>query len=430
MTDEKKQPKKKCEGDYHSPRITYEFADCSLPITFDQYSNCGYKCSYCFSQYLRGTGAGNKNYFAGKVKAVSVDRIKKIWEGKIKNSGYPWIRERRPIQWGGLSDPFCPLEERYGVGLELLKFFNKVRQPISFSSKSDLLLRDERYFDEFKKAGDLWHYKASIITLDEDKSKLLEAGTPSPMKRVEVLRKLKEAGTLTTWRLRPFVVGVSDVDLEEMVKLAGEVGCQSITTEFFCLEIRASGRKTTQENFIKISKAMGMSVLKFYKENGTGAGYLRLDYNFLKPYVKRYVELAEKHGLKWFISDAKHKEKGCGGSCCGLLPSNEHFKNYARAQMSHLIYLAKAKGVLYYQDYLDAMAENGEAEWRNTAMVKNHLNLKGRASKTNNMSFHDYFHRLWNEGFFEGYFEGVLEVKGKDRNGDNVYFYNFNKAKI
>ena len=38
---------------YGSPRITNEVLDCSMPMTFDQYSNCGYYCLYCFSSFQR-----------------------------------------------------------------------------------------------------------------------------------------------------------------------------------------------------------------------------------------------------------------------------------------------------------------------------------------------------------------------------------------
>lgn len=37
---------------YGSPRWSGEIMDCSMPVTFDQYSNCSFGCIYCA---LRGT---------------------------------------------------------------------------------------------------------------------------------------------------------------------------------------------------------------------------------------------------------------------------------------------------------------------------------------------------------------------------------------
>lgn len=204
--------------EYKSPRITSEVLECSMPLTFDQYSNCGYNCAYCFSQYIRGVGPGKDNYDDKNIKAVIVEKFRDIFTLKKETPYSDYIRQKIPMQWGGLSDPFCPLEEKYGVGLEIMKILNELEYPVSFSSKSDLILRDERYFNEFKKAGARWHYKASIITNDEEQARLVEVGVPAPAKRFAVLKKLSAVGTKTTLRMRPFVIGLTDKSLEDLIK--------------------------------------------------------------------------------------------------------------------------------------------------------------------------------------------------------------------
>ena len=64
---------------YNSPRITGEVLDCSMPLTFDQHSNCGFYCMYCFSTFQRSIGRGKENYLKRKVKAADVERIKKMF---------------------------------------------------------------------------------------------------------------------------------------------------------------------------------------------------------------------------------------------------------------------------------------------------------------------------------------------------------------
>ena len=417
---------------YGSPRITSEFGDCSMPITFDDKSNCGHNCAYCFSQYIRGVGPASKDYDKHKVKYVNVERVKKIFLGEVKVGYSKWIKDKRPIQWGGLSDPFCPLELKYGTTLELLNFFNDIKYPISFSSKGSLPIDDERYLNEFKRAGDRWHYKASIITLDEAKWELVERGTPTPEQRIEVLRRLhKEAGTLTTWRMRPFIIGITDKTMPEMIAKAKEVGCQSITTEFYCMETRGFGRPETIENYKRISQACGFSLLKFYHENGTGCGYIRLDYDFLKPYVKKYIKLCQEAGIKYFISDSNHKEKSCGGSCCGLLPENGYFKDYAKMQMTNLIQLCKKQGKLTLADALE-QTDEVEMDWRENTKVQDYMNLgsgQGR-SKRSGMSYQDFFMRQWNGGYFEKYFNKVIYKGGTDPDGNAIYYFDYRKAKI
>jgi DNA repair photolyase len=376
-------------------------------------------------------GNGKDEYNAKHVKAVDVAKVRKLLEGKTKSPFNAWIKAKKPIQWGGLSDPFCHYEENLSVGLELLRLFNEFEYPISFSSKSTLPTRNPEYLAEFKKAGSRWHYKASIITLDPEKSKLVEKGTPSPQERVENLRRLnQECGTLTTWRLRPFIVGLTDLDLEEQIKTAKEIGCQSITTEFFCLERRSYGKNKTLMNYQEISKACGFSLIDFYKKFGTGAGFVRLNSDFIKPYVWKYVNLCEKYDLKYFISDAHHKDKNCSGSCCGLLDSNEHFNGYAREQWASLLQIAKTKGFITFAE-AKATPDEAEREWRNTAKVGGTLNVAGtKASIIRNMTYEEYFERQWDRGFFEKYFEGLVFVGGKGKDGHAIYFFNYKKATI
>lgn len=76
----------KCKTGYSSPRWTGEIADCSLPVTFDTYSNCSFGCVYCFSQYQRGIGGSKEDYLAKRVKSVDPEKIKRLFGGEEPNS--------------------------------------------------------------------------------------------------------------------------------------------------------------------------------------------------------------------------------------------------------------------------------------------------------------------------------------------------------
>ena len=151
---------------YNSPRWTNEIADCSLPMTFDTYSNCSFGCVYCFSQYQRGIGKTKEAYLNKVVRSVDPEKIRKIFTLEKETQFSGWIAQRRPIQWGGLSDQFDGFERKYGVTLELLKMFRQMKYPICFSTKSAWVFHDPRYTEVFE-GMDNWNMKFSIITLDE-----------------------------------------------------------------------------------------------------------------------------------------------------------------------------------------------------------------------------------------------------------------------
>lgn len=64
---------------YSSPRWTNEIADCSMPMTFDTYSNCAYGCLYCFAQYQRAIGAGKDDYKAKHANSVNAEKVKNMF---------------------------------------------------------------------------------------------------------------------------------------------------------------------------------------------------------------------------------------------------------------------------------------------------------------------------------------------------------------
>ena len=287
---------------YGSPRWTGEIADCSLPLTFDTYSNCSFGCVYCFSQYQRGIGGAKEDYFAKKVKAVNPEKIKRIFSGEDKNSQfYQYIKTRRPIQWGGLSDQFDEFEHKYGVTYEILKYLKEINYPICFSTKSAWVFHDPRYQELFKGA-DNWNVKFSIITLDKEDARKIEVGVPSPQERLEAMRiynTLSKGGT--TLRLRPFIVGVTDKTYLDLIRAAADAGASAVTTEFFCLEQRAA---QAREHYDVISKCAGFDIVDFYRKYSTGTGYLRLNRKVKEQYIYKMKDLAHELGMRFYVSDA------------------------------------------------------------------------------------------------------------------------------
>lgn len=416
---------------YDSPRITYEVLDCAFPLTFDQYSNCGFSCLYCFSGFQRAKGNSKEAYNKKEVHSVNVDKIKKLFRLETKSPLNYFIEQRMPLQWGGLSDPFCPFEERMGVGLELLKFFNEIKYPISFSSKGDLILRDKRYLDEFKKAGDRWHYKASIITDETDKARIFEAGVSSPDRRFEVLRALSDVGTLTTLRIRPFIIGLTEKTLESLVRKGKEAGCQSVSAEFMCLEMRVSKKENIKAKYNLMSKTLGYDVVKYYKKNTKGSGYLRLNYNLKKPFIQKLVKLCEKYKMGLLISDAHHKEKSCSGNCCGVLNSNKNISGWNKVQFTNALQIAKKNGIITFDDLVNEDPKQAEALSKIKLVPA--LNTK-QEERYRNFTLLDWLRFNWNNikkaTSPYKYFEGILEPVGKDDKGNVVYKYNYKKAKI
>lgn len=405
---------------YSSPRWTGEISDCSLPVTFDTYSNCSFGCVYCFSQYQRGIGKAKESYLNKQVKAVDVEKIRKIFTGETKSQFWTYLKDKRPIQYGGLSDQFDGFEKKYGVTLEVLKILKDLHYPVSFSTKSAWVFFDERYRALFHGA-DNWNMKFSIITLDEAAARKIEVGVPTPQQRLAAMReytKLNHGGA--TLRLRPFILGVSDKSYLELIKAAHDAGATAVTTEFFCLEQRAANQAA--EHYRTISEVAGFDIVDFYKRYSTGSGYLRLNRKVKEKYFRAMKELCDRLGMRFYVSDAHFKELSNNGCCCGLPPEWK----YSRGNFSYALQIAKRKGEVKWSEIEGDMYFLDTFKWCQADGFN--CNSSEARAKYTDMTMKDYLHYLWNspqkgQSPYKQ-FGKVLTPNGVDENGDIVYRYN------
>ena len=103
---------------------------CNLPVRFDSYVGCSHGCRYCFAQ--------KKTDITKIRRGDSPQSLRDFIEGK---RGYEtrWVDWNIPIHWGGMSDPFQPIELKERVSYECLKVFADTQYPFVVSTKGRLL---------------------------------------------------------------------------------------------------------------------------------------------------------------------------------------------------------------------------------------------------------------------------------------------------
>lgn len=405
---------------YSSPRWTNEIADCSMPMTFDTYSNCSFGCLYCFAQYQRALGKTKENYLHKDVKHVNVEAIKRMFTDPDKYAGQfaEYIKQRRVMQWGGMSDQFDGYERKYGKTLELLKFFKDIDYPLCFSTKSTWWTQDERYM-ELVRGQKNWNFKFSIITLDEHKAHIIERGVPTPMERLEAIRRITEAEAGgATLRLRPFIIGITTPTYLDLIREASSRGATALSTEFFCMEVRSN---TLRQNMRYFNELCGFDLFNFYRKYSTQQGYLRLNRKVKEPFIKNMKQLCDELGMRFYVSDAHFKELCCNGSCCGLPPT----WNYSRGQFCEALQICKAKGVVHFSDIKSDIDQLHQYEWGRATGYN--ANSSEKRAHYEGMTMAEYMRWLWNnpQAGQSPYkmFEGVMRPEGEDADGNLIYYY-------
>lgn len=410
---------------YASPRWSNEIADCSMPMTFDTYSCCSYSCLYCFSQFQKAIGKAKEFYLHKNVRTAGIEHIKRMFSEPDKYGGQfaTYIKQRKVMQWGGLSDEFDNFEKKYGKTLELLKFFKEIDYPLCFSTKATWFTEDDRYMSLIEGQKN-WNFKFSIITLDEHKAHVIERGVDSPQKRLEAIRRIAEAGAGgATLRLRPFIIGISTPTYLDLIREAAQRGATALSTEFFCVEQRS---KVLKDNAPIFNRECGFDLFDFYKKYSVSQGYLRLNRNVKRPFIQNMKNLCDELGMRFYVSDAHFKELCCNGSCCGLPES----WNYSRGQFCEALSICKKKGKVYWSDISADIEMLHQYQYRRAM----NLNTKSEENRAQHyyQSMAEYMHWLWNnpQNGQNPYkmFEGVMRPDGKDENGDLIYVYDASRS--
>ena len=405
---------------YDSPRWTAEIADCSMPMTFDTYSNCSFGCLYCFSQFQRAIGGSKENYLKKVVKHVNPDKIKRMFTEPDKYAGQfaEYIKQRRVMQWGGLSDQFDGYERKYGVTLELLRFFKEIDYPLCFSTKATWWTKDERYM-ELVRGQRNWNFKFSIITKDETKARIIEKGVPTPQERLNAIERIANADAGgATLRLRPFIIGVSTPTYLDLIREAGNRGATALSTEFMCVEIRSNELKSKMPIF---NELCGFDFWNFYKQYSVSNGYLRLNRKVKEPFIRNMEQVCKEIGMRFYVSDAHFKELCHNGSCCGLPPT----WNYSHGQFCEALQIAKNKGCVHYSDISKDIEQLHQYNFRRAEGFN--CSSSERRAHFYGMTMANYMRWLWNnpQSGQPPYklFEGILVPNGKDEDGNLIYTY-------
>jgi len=425
------------KGCYDSPRISSEISDCSMPLTFDQYNMCSLGCMYCFAYAFKLNNPANKGKL--QLKAVNVKKLLSNMEGKNPNDVFykHFYSKRFLLHWGGLADPFCNFEKHNKVGLHLMRGLGRMNYPTLFSFKG-FTIRDKHYMHLLERfAGQSnFAFQSSIVTNDDELAKRVEIGVVPTTERLKTLKMLSDMGYWTILRLRPFIPGVTDIGLDELLDKALETGINAISVEWFAMDGRASPE--VKERYVWLSKLIGTKDLNAYytklspSERG---GYKRLNRLVKEVYIKQIYQFCAKNGLVCGISDPDFKELNTSGSCCGMpdhFPKNKELENWTTSQMTYHIkearktyHITKGKVLLRFSD----VYKENESYLDNCALAEGHVGLIStpnaiRRNTTQRMILQRQWNNLNSPSNPRNYFHGkVMPCADLDDDGNLIFEY-------
>ena len=170
----------------------------NLPVSdyaVNPYVGCTHACKYCYASFMKRF----TNHPEPWGEFVDV----KNWP-MIKN---PEKYAGKEIFLSSVTDPYQPLEKKYGRTRMVLEQMKDSGVSVSIATKSDLILRDLELIKSFPHAQVSW----SINTLDEDFRKEMDRGV-SIERRLAAMKQFYDAGIQTTCFISPIFPGITDVE--------------------------------------------------------------------------------------------------------------------------------------------------------------------------------------------------------------------------
>lgn len=190
----------------------------STPVTpfrwsINPYRGCSHACTYCFGRkYHEFLQINPGRDFSAKVM-VKTNAVEVLH----RELTHPrWRREVVAI--GTAADAYQPIEARYRLTRRLLEVFLEQQTPVSLVTKNTLILRDLDLLVALTRGPGCTVY-VSLTTTDASLARKIEPDTPPPLRRLQAMQILNEAGIRAGALLAPILPGLTDgrLHLEETV---------------------------------------------------------------------------------------------------------------------------------------------------------------------------------------------------------------------
>lgn len=195
------------------------------------YRGCQHACAYCEARRRHerlGWGAGTDFDTKLVVKSRAPELLRaaferKSWRGDV-------------IVLSGSTDCYQPLEASYRLTRRCLEVCEQYRNPVAIVTKGALIERDIDVLSRLSQVARVT-VSVSIPLWNEDLARALEPWVPTPARRLLTVRRLADAGLNVGVSVAPFILGLSEEGLNELLGEAKRAGAARATSSFLRLPV-------------------------------------------------------------------------------------------------------------------------------------------------------------------------------------------------
>lgn len=263
-----------------------------LPFRWDLniYRGCEHGCNYCYAMYSHSYLEREESYSPSEEENCAFFRricVKtNISEALEKQLGArSWKKE--VINIGGVCDSYQPAEAKYGLMRKVLALMIEYKNPVTISTKSDLILRDCDLLEELAELTYV-NVAVTVTTMDEKLSSLLEPLASSPEKRFSVLQAFKDTDAVTGLHMMPVLPFLTDSpgNIEKVLSLAAECKVDYVLPGI--LYLRGETRKHFFNFLARNFPELPDPYRQLYAKGGDDSSYKAELYEMFRPLMEKY----------------------------------------------------------------------------------------------------------------------------------------------
>lgn len=208
--------------------------DLSFNRSINPYRGCEHGCIYCFarpSHAWLGLSAG----LDFETRLVARPEAAQVLDYELRKANY------RPetLAIGTNTDAYQPIEKAHGIMRACLEVLQRFNHPVGIVTKGTLVERDIDILGDMAADG-LSRVGISLTTLDPTLSRRMEPRAPGPSRRLKTIERLAAAGIPVRVLTSPIIPGLTDHELEAMLKAAYDAGAQAASWVMLRLPLEVS----------------------------------------------------------------------------------------------------------------------------------------------------------------------------------------------
>ena len=198
--------------------------DLPFDRSINPYRGCEHGCIYC---YARPSHAF-LNLSPGldfETRLIARPGIAEVLDAELRRTSY----KVAPLAIGTNTDPYQPVERDLGIMRQVLQVLQAFRHPVWITTRGTTIERDIDLIAGMAAEG-LASVSISVTTLDDVLARKMEPRAPAPKRRLQMIRRLSEAGVPVRIQVSPLIPALTDHELEAVMEAGRDAGARAANT--------------------------------------------------------------------------------------------------------------------------------------------------------------------------------------------------------